>query len=218
MTLAAEEFMRRFLLHVLPDRFHRIRHYGLLANATRKQSLALARALLHQRLPQVAPAEQTTACGSAPPLFVCRHCCAAMTIVETFPRPHRIRAPPGQPAPCTPSEIARRSPRRASLSAAGFVALCLAPWKSRPLSGSCSRNRSSSPATRQASRYVRPNRRYRRLLQQRCPSSNRHSASPLPTTSAPPAVSSLEAWSTPTLHAVSGACAFPLHRQASTNP
>ena len=89
--------MRRFLLHVLPGRFHRIRHYGLLANAARKENLALARALLHQPLPQAAPARETPACGSAPPLFVCRHCGAAMTIVETFPRPHRIRAPPVQP-------------------------------------------------------------------------------------------------------------------------
>ena len=97
MTLAAEEFMRRFLLHVLPGGFHRIRHYGLLANATRKENLAVARELLHQPLPQATPAEETTACGSAPPLFVCRHCGSAMTIVETFARPHRIRAPPVQP-------------------------------------------------------------------------------------------------------------------------
>jgi hypothetical protein len=97
MTLAAAEFMRRFLLHVLPGRFHRIRHYGLLANAARKHNLALARALLHQPLPQAAPAKQTTACASAPPLFVCRHCGAAMTIVQTFARPHHSRAPPVQP-------------------------------------------------------------------------------------------------------------------------
>ena len=47
MTLDADEFMRRFLLHVLPGGFHRIRHYGLLANGSRKASLALARELLH---------------------------------------------------------------------------------------------------------------------------------------------------------------------------
>ena len=40
MTLATEEFMRRFLLHVLPSGFHRIRHYGLLANANRKNEIA----------------------------------------------------------------------------------------------------------------------------------------------------------------------------------
>jgi len=44
MTLSAEEFMRRFLLHVLPSGFHRIRHYGLLANAARRHNLARARA------------------------------------------------------------------------------------------------------------------------------------------------------------------------------
>ena len=48
MTLAPGEFMRRFLLHVLPGGFHRIRHYGLLANGSRKASLALARELLGQ--------------------------------------------------------------------------------------------------------------------------------------------------------------------------
>ena len=47
MTLGADEFMRRFLLHVLPGGFHRIRHYGLLANAGRREHLARARELLH---------------------------------------------------------------------------------------------------------------------------------------------------------------------------
>jgi len=46
MTLAPDEFMRRFLLHVLPSGFHRIRHYGLIANTTRKDNLARARELL----------------------------------------------------------------------------------------------------------------------------------------------------------------------------
>ena len=44
MTLSPQEFMRRFLLHVLPGGFHRIRHYGLLANSNRRDHLALARA------------------------------------------------------------------------------------------------------------------------------------------------------------------------------
>ena len=47
MTLGADEFMHRFLLHVLPGGFHRIRHYGLLANAGRREHLARARELLH---------------------------------------------------------------------------------------------------------------------------------------------------------------------------
>ena len=46
MTLSGEEFLRRFLLHVLPDRFVRIRYYGLLANRHREQALALCRKVL----------------------------------------------------------------------------------------------------------------------------------------------------------------------------
>jgi len=46
MTLAAQEFIRRFLIHVLPKGFHRIRHYGFLANCWRRRKLALCRQLL----------------------------------------------------------------------------------------------------------------------------------------------------------------------------
>jgi hypothetical protein len=46
MTLDADEFIRRFLIHVLPDGFHRIRHYGLFANGNRTGNIALARRLL----------------------------------------------------------------------------------------------------------------------------------------------------------------------------
>ena len=46
MTLSGEESLRRFLLHVLPDRFVRIRYYGLLANRHREQALALCREVL----------------------------------------------------------------------------------------------------------------------------------------------------------------------------
>jgi len=96
MTLAAQEFMRRFLLHVLPAGFHRIRHYGLLANAARTSNLTLARALLND-----APAPSANSghphTHSAPPRFVCRHCGAPMRIVETFARGHTIRAPPHSP-------------------------------------------------------------------------------------------------------------------------
>ena len=55
MTLSAAEFMRRFLLHVLPDGFHRIRHYGFLANGRRAAALALCRRLL--QVPPPAPPE-----------------------------------------------------------------------------------------------------------------------------------------------------------------
>jgi hypothetical protein len=91
MTLAADEFIRRFLLHVLPGGFHRIRHYGLLANAGRREHLARARELLHVVLtaPELQPTELP-----AQPTFVCPHCGAAMLIVETFTRGQPIRAPP----------------------------------------------------------------------------------------------------------------------------
>jgi Putative transposase len=94
MTLSADEFMRRFLLHVLPTGFHRIRHYGLLANAGRREHLARARELL-QVVPaavELQPVAPTVA--NAQPTFVCPHCGAAMIIVETFARGEMIRAPP----------------------------------------------------------------------------------------------------------------------------
>jgi hypothetical protein len=95
MTLAAEEFMRRFLLHVLPAGFHRLRHYGLLANPTRKKSIEIARTLLHVPAPP-APADP----ASAPrPTFVCRHCGAPMLIVQILARAQHIRAPPACSVP-----------------------------------------------------------------------------------------------------------------------
>src|SRR3546814_20461388 len=54
MTLAADEFLRRFLLHALPRGFHRIRHYGLLASARRKDHLERARRLLSVAPPPAA--------------------------------------------------------------------------------------------------------------------------------------------------------------------
>ena len=59
MTLVADEFMRRFLLHVLPGGFHRIRHYGLIANAGRRTNLARVRELLAQSTPTVQPEPQS---------------------------------------------------------------------------------------------------------------------------------------------------------------
>jgi Putative transposase len=49
MTLAVDEFIRRLLIHVLPDGFHRIRHYGLFANGSRAESIARARQLLNDQ-------------------------------------------------------------------------------------------------------------------------------------------------------------------------
>jgi len=59
LALPVEEFLRRFLLHVLPDRFVRVRHYGLLANRTRRHKLALARRQLGVEAPAAPPPEST---------------------------------------------------------------------------------------------------------------------------------------------------------------
>jgi hypothetical protein len=97
MTLAPEEFMRRFLLHVLPGGFHRIRHYGLLANGARKARLAAARQLLGVQAEAPAQAGDEAPHdepGSRPPTFVCRHCGRPMLIVLLLAPKSSIRAPP----------------------------------------------------------------------------------------------------------------------------
>ncbi len=103
MTLDPGEFMRRFLLHVLPLGFHRIRHYGLLANGGRRANLATARQLLMPARnveSTVGPAACAGSDGlSRPPTFVCRHCGQPMTIVQLFERAQVIRAPPPTAAP-----------------------------------------------------------------------------------------------------------------------
>ncbi len=101
MTLDAQEFMRRFLLHVLPSGFHRIRHYGLLANANRKTHIATARELLHQPVPAVAevPREAHTGTGCVKPTFVCRHCGAPMIVIQILERAQHIRGPPRSHTP-----------------------------------------------------------------------------------------------------------------------
>jgi hypothetical protein len=95
MTLDAHEFMRRFLLHVLPLGFHRIRHYGLLASATRKANLIRARELLAVTPPHE-PLEVLEALDQFPP---CPCCGGRMRIIESFGRWSQPRAPPQA---CTP--------------------------------------------------------------------------------------------------------------------
>ena len=98
MTLASQEFIRRFLLHVLPSGFHRIRHYGLLANARRKTQIATARELLHQPVPPPrAEADGDSTAHGTRPTFLCRHCGAPMLVIQTFARAQQIRAPPTPP-------------------------------------------------------------------------------------------------------------------------
>lgn len=85
-----------FLLHVLPGGFHRIRHYGLLANPVRRANLVKIRSLLSV-VPAVtaAPDDPDVA---APPSFICRHCGAPMLVIEVIPRSACIRGPPPQRA------------------------------------------------------------------------------------------------------------------------
>ena len=90
MTLATDEFIRRFLLHVLPRGFHRIRHYGLLAGSARKASLALARELLAVPAPTEGDELEQVA-ELRPP---CPCCGGHMIVVETFARWQQPRAPP----------------------------------------------------------------------------------------------------------------------------
>ncbi len=92
MTLETGEFMRRFLRHVLPAGFHRIRHYGLLANPVRRASLAKARELLGV-VPEV-DTQPDDPGVAIPAVFVCRHCGAPMIVIEILERTAPIRAPP----------------------------------------------------------------------------------------------------------------------------
>jgi len=95
MTLDAREFMRRFLLHVLPHGFHRIRHYGLFASATRKANIARVRELLAAPSPAPEPLDAEEPPDPLPP---CPCCGGRMRVIETFERWMQPRAPPRRPA------------------------------------------------------------------------------------------------------------------------
>jgi hypothetical protein len=95
MRLAPHEFIRRFLLHVLPRGFHRIRHYGLLASSARKIRIARARELLGVPVPSE-PVESPEPLDRLP---TCPCCGGRMIIIETFERWRQPRAPPHAPAP-----------------------------------------------------------------------------------------------------------------------
>jgi hypothetical protein len=86
MMLDADEFIRRFLLHTLPDGFHRIRHYGFLANGQRAEKLTLCRNLLAIGPDQPAPAFDRNAQAAADARNLCPHCGGAMVKLETVPR------------------------------------------------------------------------------------------------------------------------------------
>ena len=98
MTLGADEFIRRFLLHVLPKGFHRIRHYGLLASASCKAHIARAKELIAAPMSEVEPplatqdtANPDTTTDHRPP---CPCCGGRMIIIEVLARSGAPRGPP----------------------------------------------------------------------------------------------------------------------------
>ncbi len=99
MTLATPEFIRRFLIHVLPSGFHRIRYYGLLASATRADNIARARELLALPKLQCQPADAGANDGNEPPTLArpCPCCGGRMIIIETFERGSAPRHRPTAP-------------------------------------------------------------------------------------------------------------------------
>jgi hypothetical protein len=88
MRLHPHEFIRRFLVHVLPKGFHRIRHYGLFAGSNRADNIATARVLLRVAEPAGDPQEPQDIAPDAPPvlLWPCPHCGARMIVIEAFAR------------------------------------------------------------------------------------------------------------------------------------
>ena len=100
MTLSVDEFIQRFLIHILPKQFHRIRHIGLFANASRKNNLAQIRQLLVEQeeltLSEVmAVAEKPKAIEESIDLFYqCPDCGGNMIIIEIFKYGQKPRASP----------------------------------------------------------------------------------------------------------------------------
>jgi hypothetical protein len=104
MTLKTDEFIRRFLIHVLPGGFHRIRHYGLLANSGRRDNLKRARELLLEETDAGDAIENGVIDSPASdineiqeplqPTYICPDCGSPMVIIECFERGQQPRAPP----------------------------------------------------------------------------------------------------------------------------
>jgi hypothetical protein len=109
MTLATEEFIRRFLMHVLPAGFHRIRYYGMLTGSKRGENVARARELLltpppilpidaiKAANPNASDATNSSASEAQTPKHVCRCCGGSMSIIERFARGTTPRHQPSTP-------------------------------------------------------------------------------------------------------------------------
>ena len=102
MTLKTDEFIRRFLIHVLPSGFHRIRHYGLLANSGRRDNLKRARELLIDKTDDddandngaIDSAKSNETPEPIQATYICPDCGSPMVIIECFERGQLPRAPP----------------------------------------------------------------------------------------------------------------------------
>jgi hypothetical protein len=99
MTLTNHEFIRRFLIHVLPGGFHRIRHYGLFANGSRADNIARARELLAVPTPKTDRAAASNASEPSELAHPCLCCGGRMIIIETFERGTTPRYRPSAPTP-----------------------------------------------------------------------------------------------------------------------
>src|SRR5262249_3179606 len=98
MRLAGDEFIRRFLIHVLPTGFHCIRHYGLFANAAHAENLARARELLGVQAGQDEPGDADPNADEPPmPSLPCPCCGGRMIIIEIFERGSTPRTRPSSP-------------------------------------------------------------------------------------------------------------------------
>ena len=91
MTLAASEFIRRFLIHILPSRFHRIRHYGFLSNTVRAAQLQKVRDALNIKAPEPTESDNNESIDEHQ---ICQRCAGVMQLVEVFEGTLRARAPP----------------------------------------------------------------------------------------------------------------------------
>jgi predicted Zn-ribbon and HTH transcriptional regulator len=97
MTVSAGEFLRRFLLHVLPPGFVRIRHFGLFAHRNRRELLPLCLQLLAAVPPPSQEARPTAPMAASKPLWTCPVCSGPMVVIERLTAAQaRLRAPPGR--------------------------------------------------------------------------------------------------------------------------
>jgi len=103
MKLAPDEFIRRFLLHTLPDRFHRIRYFGFLANSCRAANLALCRRALAQQIERPETPIVDTAISPSIHPSTCPECGGVMRVLATLSRGDDQSRPAAVPFQCDTS-------------------------------------------------------------------------------------------------------------------